>query len=61
MSIEKPMLSAYSKKNPKEDHLDKLKLLEDALSRLTILEHPLEISNICRSIIDIKKNLEEKS
>lgn len=39
-------------------HLDKIKLLEDELSRLNILEHPREIGEICSNIIDIKKSLE---
>ena len=39
-------------------HLEKIKLLEIALTRLNILEHPREISDICSDIIDTKKNLE---
>ncbi|HKH61647.1 MAG TPA: hypothetical protein VKA49_12490 [Flavitalea sp.] len=39
--------------------LEKIKLLEDELSRLTILENPLEITDICATIIDIKKNIEK--
>jgi hypothetical protein len=39
-------------------HLNKIKLLEEELSHLTILEHPREIHDICCSIIDLKKSLE---
>ena len=39
--------------------LEKLRLLEDELSHLTILENPQEIKEICTSIIDIKKNIEK--
>lgn len=40
-------------------HLSKLKLLEDELTRLNILEHPREIREICSTIIDIKRSLEK--
>lgn len=42
-------------------HLDKIKTLEKELSRLNILEHPREISDICNNIIDIKSSLEKIS
>ena len=42
-----------------KSQLEKLKLLEDKLNRLTILENPQEIKDICISIIDIKKNIEK--
>jgi hypothetical protein len=40
-------------------HLEKIKLLEEELSQLTILEHPLQIRKICNDIIRIKKTLEK--
>ena len=59
MSLKNPILSASSKNIGKEGRLKKIKLLEDELSRLTILENPLEIQDICTSIIDLKKSIEE--
>ena len=53
------MLTANSNKNGTASELEKIKLLEDKLSRLTILENPQEITDICTSIIDIKKNIEK--
>lgn len=53
------MLPAHPNQNATSSQLAKIKLLEDELSRLTILENPQEIKNICASIIDIKKNIEE--
>ena len=51
-------LTADSNQNETSQR-EKIKLLEDELSRLTILENPLEIKNICESIIDIKKSIEK--
>ena len=59
MSTPNPILAAGSKDVKRKTHLEKIKLLEEELLRLTILENPLEISIICKSIIDIKKNLEK--
>ena len=56
-----PILSAGSKNFKRKSHLEKIKSLEKELLGLTILENPLEIQNICKSIIDIKKNLEKES
>ena len=53
------MLTADPNQNATSSQLEKIKLLEDELSRLTILENPKEIKIICASIIDIKKNIEE--
>ena len=52
------MMTADTNQNA-TSQLEKLKLLEDELSRLTILENPQEIKDICTSIIDIKKNIEK--
>lgn len=38
-------------------YLGKLKVWEDELSRLTILEHPIEIQFLCREIIAVKSML----
>jgi hypothetical protein len=38
-------------------YLDRIKLLEDELSRLNLLEHPCEILAICKLIISIKQQL----
>ncbi len=54
-----PILTADSNQNETMSQLEKIKLLEDELSRLTILENPLEITDICATIIDIKKNIEK--
>lgn len=59
MPKQNPMLIADSNQNETKSQLEKIKLLEDELSRLTILENPLEIKDICASIIDIKKNIEK--
>jgi len=53
------MLSVDPNQNRTASELKKIKLLEDELSRLTILENPHEIVDICASIIDIKKNIEK--
>ena len=52
------MMTADTNQNA-TSQLEKLKLLEDELSRHTILENPQEIKDICTSIIDIKKNIEK--
>lgn len=39
--------------------LEKLKSLQEELNSLTILENPLEIENICKSIIELKSILEK--
>jgi len=61
MSVKNPVRTAASKEIEKQLDLDKIKSLEGELSRLTILENPLEIKNICNSIIDLKKKLEKSS
>lgn len=38
-------------------YLDRIKLLEEELNRLNLLEHPCEILAICKVIITIKKQL----
>ena len=53
------MPTADSNQNETNSQLEKIRLLEDELSRLTILENPLEIKNICTTIIDIKKSIEK--
>jgi hypothetical protein len=55
MLTKKLMLPADSKEVQKEYHQGKIKLLEEELSRLNILEHPLEIQSICRKIILIRE------
>jgi hypothetical protein len=45
----------------RNDHLEKIRLLENELSRLNILEHPREIRDICNDIINIRKSLERIS
>lgn len=60
MSTKNPILAAKSKEIQKDLPLDKIKLLEDELNQLTILENPIEIQKICNSIIEIKKTLEKK-
>jgi len=40
-------------------HLRKIDLLQEQLSRLTILEHPREIQSICNNIIYLKETLRE--
>lgn len=57
MSVKNPVRAAVSEETEKQIHLDKIKSLEDELSRLTILENPQEIKNICNSIMDIKEKL----
>ena len=38
-------------------YLDRIKLLEEELSGLNLLEHPCEILAICKQIISIKQQL----
>lgn len=62
MSNDKSILTATAKKELRiQNHLNKIKLLEEELNRLTILENPREIEAICHSIIDLKKMLEQAS
>ena len=61
MLTKKVVLPADSKEVQKEYHLCKLKLLEEELNRLTILEHPLEIHSLCCKIIQIKQLLQKIS
>ena len=61
MSTPNPILAADSKAVKIKIHLEKIKLLEEELLRLNILENPLEIKNICESIIDLKKTLVKAS
>jgi hypothetical protein len=59
MSGKNPILSVASKERRISNHLDKIKLLEAKLNRLTILENPQEIKDICTNIISLKKHLEK--
>jgi hypothetical protein len=61
MSVKNQVRTSASKEIEKQRHLDKIRLLEEELSRLTILENPREIKNICNSIIDLKNKLEKSS
>ena len=58
MARENPMLTA-STEDQNHTPLDKIKLLQDQLSRLTILDNPQEIRDICTTIIDLKKHLQK--
>ena len=60
MSSQNPVLSASLKDAQIRSDLAKIKSLEEELNLLNILENPLEIKNICMSIIDIKKGLEKQ-
>ena len=55
------MLAADAGDKRKQTPLEKIKLLEEELNHLNILENPLEIENICKSIIDLKKSLQNSS
>ncbi|WP_315823214.1 hypothetical protein [Paraflavitalea speifideaquila] len=46
-----------SRETKQEYHLARIRLLEEALNRLTLLEHPCEILAICKQIIAIKELL----
>lgn len=59
MLTKKLVLPADSKEVQQEYHLGKLKLLEEELNRLTILEHPREIQSLCCKIIRIKNLLQK--
>ena len=61
MSVKNPVRTSASKEIEKQRQLDKIRLLEEELNRLTILENPQEIKNICNSIIDLKNKLEKSS
>ena len=59
MPVKNPILSAGSKEAEIKSYLEKIQVLQDDLARLTILENPVEIERICKSIIDLKKSLEK--
>ena len=61
MPTQDPILAADSSDKRVQASLKEIKHLEDKLNRLNILENPLEIENICRSIIGLKKNLRKTS
>ncbi len=61
MSVKNPARTAASKETEKKRQLEKIRLLEEELNRLTILENPQEIKNICNSIMDLKNQLEKSS
>lgn len=46
-----------SRETKREYHLARIKLLEEELSQLNLLEHPCEILAICKQIIVIKELL----
>ena len=59
MLTKKLMLPADSKEVQRLYHLGKIKLLEEELNRLTILEHPREIQSLCCKIIRLKQFLQK--
>lgn len=59
MLTTKLVLSADSKEVQKEYRIDKIKILEEELNRLNILEHPREIHSVCCKIIHIKHLLQK--
>lgn len=50
-----------SHETKQENHLARIRLLEEELNQLNLLEHPCEIKAICKQIITIKELLSKIS